>query len=133
MYHSKRAKILSEVLEYINSDDWDYREGFIVFGNEAFLLWCQSPRTSGEEPSDRALRKFVHKAKVSRGASSVAKKIKLEALPPNSVAADFLEVLKTLPQADAQHLLEELSRTKSAESLSEAQVQSRPDLEHFSC
>jgi uncharacterized protein DUF4145 len=110
-YYSKRARILAEVLEYINSDDWDHCEDFLVFGKEAFEVWCESPRHSGEGATERELRKLVNKVKVNRGARDVARKVSIENLPPDSTSTDVLEFLKTLPREDLRRLNEELGRT----------------------
>ena len=38
-YHSTRVGILRKVLDYINHDDWDEFEGFMIFGKGGFDIW----------------------------------------------------------------------------------------------
>ncbi|MBZ5506879.1 MAG: hypothetical protein LAO78_15595 [Acidobacteriia bacterium] len=110
-YHSTRARILSQVLEYFNNKDWDDFHGFLVFGREAFEAWCESPRHTGETVADRELRRLVTKVKVTRGARDVAKKISIENLSPDSTVTDIFEWLKTFHRDDLQRLTDELGRT----------------------
>ncbi len=66
MKYSKRARILAEVLEYINNDDWERSGEFLIFGKEAFERYT---RASFEEPSgiEDSMRELVSNIKVKRG------------------------------------------------------------------
>jgi hypothetical protein len=54
---SRRARILDEVLQYINNNDWDRIGGFLVFGKEAFQLYTGeiTDESTGMEESLREL------------------------------------------------------------------------------
>lgn len=75
---SKRARILRNVLDFINHDDWEEGEGFLIFGSDAYDKHLGLDHTDGEPAIyDEFLRKLVSEAKKVGGADEIAKKISL--------------------------------------------------------
>lgn len=123
-YHSKRARILGEVLEYVNVDDWDDLGDFLVFGKEAFETWCESPLKLGEADSDRGLRRAVDKMKVGKGRREVARRVGIEQLPPDSTMNDFMEYLsKTFTREELRRLTQTLAKAANSEKPGEKETQ----------
>jgi hypothetical protein len=112
--HSRRARILAEVLEYINNDDWDERAEFLVFGKEAFEIY--TGEVIGQDTRfEDSLRKLVTKVKVNQGDRAVAKRISLEAIPKDSTQEDLLAWFSQLPR-ELQAQLAALSRKSEPSS-----------------
>lgn len=89
MISSRRAAILAEVLAYINADDWERHDGFIVFGKEAFDEYLD--RTLGEIPDEcsdlrESLSKLIAKVRKGRGKRAADQRISIQ--PP---AADLTD------------------------------------------
>jgi hypothetical protein len=83
-------------LEYINSDDWDDCDGFLVFGKEAFESWLEDPLRGGDTPDSERLRKLANKLRQDEGARAVAGKVTLGTPPPDSKIADIVKWLQEL-------------------------------------
>jgi len=75
-YHSTRAGILRKVLDYINHEDWDEFDGFMIFGKEAFDIWTGVVEAS-RDYDDTPFRDAASKSKISRGKRAIAKRVRL--------------------------------------------------------
>lgn len=103
-YHSKRAGILLKVLEYVNHDDWDEFEGFMIFGKEAFEVWTGVLEASSDY-DDTPFRDADSKSKVSRGKRALAQRVKLGTLPDDETMSETLKMLKRIaPRIDMEGL-----------------------------
>jgi hypothetical protein len=103
-YLSKRAEILRKVLDYVNHDDWDEFEGFMIFGKEAFDIWTGILEAS-KDYDDTPFRDADSKSKVSRGKRALAKRIKLGTLPNDDTLSETLKMLKRIaPRIDIDGL-----------------------------
>lgn len=101
-YHSKRAGILRKVLDYINHDDWEEIEDFMVFGKEAFDIWTGMLEADYD---DTPFRDADSKSKESRGKRAIAKRIKLGTLPDDATILETLRMLKRVaPRIDIEGL-----------------------------
>src|SRR5262249_34465990 len=110
--HSKRARILQQVLHFINNDDWEDRrgEGFLIFGKEAFESWLDDPGHSRDTTEDEKLRALVTKLKVNQGTRDVARKITLGNLPPDSTVNDLLDWFSSLHTSKREQIIEQLKQ-----------------------
>lgn len=103
-YHSKRAEILRKVLDYVNHDDWDEVEGFMIFGKEAFDIWTGVLEAS-KDYDDTPFRDADSNSKVSRGKRALAKRVKLGTLPNDDTLSETLKMLKRIaPRIDVEGL-----------------------------
>jgi hypothetical protein len=103
-YHSKRAAILRRVLDFINHDDWDELEGFMIFGKGAFDIWTGALNAS-KDYDDTPFRDAASKSKISRGRRAIAKRIRLGALPDDETIPEHLELMKRInPRIDIEGL-----------------------------
>jgi hypothetical protein len=103
-YHSKRAEILRKVLDYVNHNDWDEIEGFLIFGKEAFDIWTGALGASPDY-DDTPFRDADSKSKVSRGKRALAKRVKVGALPDDETISEMLQMLKRIaPRIDMDGL-----------------------------
>lgn len=103
-YHSKRAGILLKVLEYVNHDDWDEFDGFMIFGKDAFDIWTGVLEASPDYDS-APFRNAESKSKVSRGKRALAKRVKLGTLPNDETMSETLKMLKRIaPRIDIEGL-----------------------------
>jgi hypothetical protein len=110
---SKRARILREVLDYINNDDWDQREGFLVFGKEAFEDWLDDPLHGGGTAEDDKLRALVTKVKSNKGTRAIAQKLTVGELPPDSTTYDLLNWLNGLDPKHKQGIIDGLAEQET--------------------
>ncbi|HEY1902490.1 MAG TPA: DUF4145 domain-containing protein [Terracidiphilus sp.] len=107
MKHSRRAVILAKVLEYINNDDWVSRDGFLIFGMEAFEI--SMGELSGEHTElDDAIRDFATKFQVNKGDRAIAKRISLHNIPKDSSEESLLELLSKLSKEQRTELQDSL-------------------------
>jgi hypothetical protein len=110
-YHSKRAEILRKVLDYVNHDDWDEFDGFMIFGKEAFDIWAGVLEAS-KDYDHTPFRDAASKSKVSRGRRALAKRVKLGTLPNDETLSEMLKMLKRVaPRIDIEGLRKTLGFT----------------------
>jgi len=75
---SKRARILREVLKYIDNDDWEEHDGFLVFGSEAYDRFVLGPdAVEARSQYDDFLLKLMTEIRNYSGTKEVAKRISL--------------------------------------------------------
>jgi hypothetical protein len=94
---SRRARILDEVLQYINNGDWDRVGGFLVFGKEAFQLYT-GEITDESIGIEESLRELTSTVRVKQGKRAVSKRISLKRVPKDSTRDDFVAWFASLPQ-----------------------------------
>ncbi len=87
-YHSKRAEILRKVLDYVNHEDWDEFDGFMIFGKDAFDIWTGVLEASPDYDG-APFRNAESKSKVSRGKRAIAKRVKLGTPPEDETLSEF--------------------------------------------
>jgi hypothetical protein len=110
-YRSKRAKILRAILDYINHDDWEEFDGFMIFGKEAFDIWTGVLEASADY-DNTPFRDAASKSKVSRGKRAIAKRVKLGTLPDDDTIPETLQMLKRIaPRIDIKGLRKKLGHT----------------------
>lgn len=81
MRHSRRAALFAEILTYVNADDWERGEGFVVFGKQAFDEYLD--RLAGEVPDEssdfrESLWKLVSRVREDRGKRAVDQRISVQ-------------------------------------------------------
>jgi hypothetical protein len=108
---SKRAKVLSEVLRFINAGDWGYVEDFIVFGEAAFWRYLAGDFAESSE-IDAPLRDLVHKVTVSKGRQELTGRSTLIQSPANSIPDAAAEFISSISQKGLSEVLDHL-RDKS--------------------
>jgi hypothetical protein len=111
---SRRASIFSKILPYIDKDDWEEYDDFIVFGREAFRALGTRPPT-GEEERDQVvcedLDAFFEKISRQRGLGLATERTTLDGATPvdlsNAMKDLHPETLETMAKAIESKLAEQ--------------------------
>jgi hypothetical protein len=123
---TRRYRILSTILDYIDSDDWkDYGE-YLVFGSEAFEQVGISPHERADHATSAEIDEFLQ-----RGANEKAQRFSRERTSPEPPKASDLaaELGQLFPQA--RDLLREALRQITEENLQPVRSpSSRPTNSH---
>jgi hypothetical protein len=114
MNHSRRAQILSEVLEYVDRGDWEHHGDFLVFGNDAFETYVS--QMSGErtveslehDETAKSLLELLSNQKVKEGEREIAKRVSLNGPPKDSSTAEIENWVSELPNEERKWIMEAL-------------------------
>lgn len=114
MNHSKRAQILSQVLEYVNRGDWDHHGDFLVFGRDAFDAYVsqmsgeRTVESSEHDESINSLIGLLSNLKVGDGEHEIAKRTSLNGPPKDSSIAEIEKWVSQLPNEERKWVADAL-------------------------
>ena len=103
--HSKRARILSEVLHYVDGNDWESMDGFLVFGRRAFLVY--TGEIEREEDSCDPENDYSTKVLRNRGERAIARRATLRPMPSNDEKRHTEDLLATMVPDEARDCLQQ--------------------------
>src|SRR5579859_6303553 len=121
--YSKRASILADVLDWINSGYYDAGDDYILFGRESIydLVDDLTQREQEHNTDRRALQELVSDIKIHSGRDFAAERTSLGSAPKLS----GLRGARDLSPAARQHLVawlqEQISRSKSKSTSAQPQ------------
>jgi hypothetical protein len=105
------------ILPYIDKDDREECDGFIVFGKEAFRAWGTQPLT-GEEQQDQvvfeALDAFFEKIRRQRGLGLVAERTSLDDAAPLDLTDAVRELRPETLESISKAIESQLAERKAA-------------------
>lgn len=108
---SKRARILRQVLDFINQGDWQEGEGFLIFGCEAYDKHL-GIEYGDDEPTtsfDEFLRRMATEIKKLGGAEDIAKRISFSPVSRWGGDVDLSSFFRSLSQAECAHIASVIS------------------------
>lgn len=119
MNNSRRAQILSDVLEYFNRGDWEHHGEFLVFGKDAFDTYVsqmsgeRAVESSEHDESINSLLGLMSNLAVGQGEREIASRISLNGPPEDSSKAEIENWVSRIPSEERKWVLDALQEAVS--------------------